>query len=106
MKRKKDLSLEELNNRLIEVKSQIAIIENNYQNLSSRANYSSVSFHYEPDMMGLNVDPNYILRDANEFASNQEGYLNSKLESLIIERDALIKQIEAKEIELESKQRI
>ena len=106
MKRKKSLSLEDLNRRLIEVKSQIAMIEKNYANLSGGMSHSFGSFHYEPDMLGFDAASKYVISDASESALFQANYLSSKLESLIVERDALIKQIEEKEKELESRQRI
>ena len=105
MKKRKEVKLEELRDRLVDVEREIVLIETNYDNITGKVNYMGREPYNIPDMFSVDITPNDLDYASFGGAMTDTDYVDEKLHKLKKEREELQKQIKVAEKELESSQR-
>ena len=105
MKKRNEISLEELRERLIDVEREIVLIERNYNNITGRVNYMEQRPYNMIGMFTVDVVDSDLDYPAFGPLMTDTDYVDEKLEHLKLEREDLRNQIKLLEKEIEQSQR-
>ena len=105
MKKKKEVLLEELKAKLIDVEREIALIKSNYDNITGRGDYMKREPYNMPDMFGVDIIPSDLDMAAYGPVIIDANYVDEKLQRLENESESLKQQIKSIEKEFGAAQR-
>lgn len=105
MKKKKEVLLDELSVKLVDVEREIVLIERNYDNITGKVNFMEQRPYVMPDMYGMDTASRDFEYTSFASAMTDTDYVDEKLEYLKLEREDLRSQIKTLEKEIEQAQR-